>query len=202
VFSNRAHPLTTITRYLLCVTWVLLELPGHWSCGLSFSSESPQIITCPARCLDPWLKCVRRPGARMHPLEMTPADGDWQEGHKHKVLRAPEAIAMRFITCRHVCCCQFGTWHGVFQRLLPWCPRTDAVAKCQFGKVDIHHQPHSGYLLVRQARLQVHVDQLTFHIRFVQIFKVPAVQLLTSDKRIIKSKKIRPNPQSFVSCDC
>jgi hypothetical protein len=92
VFSNRAHPLTTITRYFLCVPWVLLELPGHWSCGLSFSSESPQIITCPARCLDPWLKCVRRPGARMHPLEMTPADGDWQEGHKHKVLRAPEAL--------------------------------------------------------------------------------------------------------------
>jgi hypothetical protein len=51
-------------------------------------------------------------------------------------------------------------------------PEAAATVLTYGGKVDIHGQPHSGYLLVRRARLHVHVDQRST-IRFVQIFKVP-----------------------------
>jgi hypothetical protein len=126
--------------------------------------------------LGPWFKCVVLGHAGTD--EMTTADG---EGPKHKVLRAPEAIAMRFITCGHVCGCQFGTRHGVFQRLPPRCSRTAAKLTSTISRtLDTSWCGEPG------------CTSMSINVQPFALFKYsryPAVQLLTSDKRIIKSKK-------------
>jgi hypothetical protein len=97
------------------------------------------------------------------------------------VLRAPEAIAMRFITCGHVCGCQFGTRHGVFQRLPPRCSRTAAKLTSTISRtLDTSWCGEQG------------CTSMSINVQPFALFKYsryPAVQLLTSDKRIIKSKK-------------